>query len=222
MSFMECLGIAGVSRDHSPPCVFLEIVDHISAYFSHHQSWNDFWGGAWHGQKYWKCRFRSWALRWVGTWPSSYFLRYKEGLELKKIDQTIPTGSVRYHTRRFWMVLEAFASSTSIENLEGMEMMEARPWTSKQWLVHAKMISSTRSCVTFFLSSVDSVWVDGYALTVKGLCSKRGKSSLVIHSDAKGFEAEQATWRVTVPTEMARVVNFGPKAQTCSKKSAHW
>lgn len=35
--------------------------------------------------------------------------------------------------------------------------------------------------------------------------------------DAKGFEAEQATWRVTVPTEMARVVYFGPKAQTCSK-----
>lgn len=47
------------------------------------------------------------------------------------------------------------------------------------------MISSIRSCVTFFLSSVDSVWVDGYALTVKGLCSKRGKSSLVMRKALK-------------------------------------
>lgn len=43
---------------------------------------------------------------------------------------------------------------------------------------------------------------------------KKGRKQF---GDAKGFEAEQATWRVTVPTEMARVVNFGPKAQTCSK-----
>lgn len=154
-------------RDHSPPfCLFGD----RWSYFQHISGITRvgsifFGGGAWHGH--------------FSTENADSGLELFDGLALG-----LP--AIFFATRKAWKwIICTSASPAYIENLEGMEMMEARPWTSKQWLVHAKMISSIRSCVTFFLSSVDSVWVDGYALTVKGLRSKRGESSLVMRKALK-------------------------------------